>query len=87
MEQMEMIARDDATFRESRAVHQLSRSGTDWYYLYCRLSREWKDIKGLQNRERIWKTIEYIVRRIAHPDEDPKFATKAHEKAFPFRDH
>jgi hypothetical protein len=86
MEQMEMIARDDATFRESRAVHQLSRSGTDWYYLYCRLSREWKDIKGLQNRERIWKTIEYIVRRIAHPDEDSKFATKAHEKAFPFRD-
>ena len=85
MKQMELIARDDAAFRDARAVHQLSRSGTDWYYLYCRLAREWKNIKGLQNRERIWKTIEYIVRRIADPEEDPKSAMKAHKKAFPFR--
>jgi hypothetical protein len=40
----------------------------------------------LQNRERIWKTIEFIVRRIAQPDEDPNSATEAHEKAFPFRE-
>jgi hypothetical protein len=83
--QRELIARDDATFREPRAVQQLSRSGTDWHYLYCRLAREWKNIKGLQNRERIWKTSEYIVRRVADPDEDHKSARKAHNKAFPFR--
>ena len=83
--QRDLIARDERRFRESRAVQQLSRLETDWHYLYCRLSREWKSIKGLQNRERIWKTIEYIVRRIADPDEDPISAKKAHEKAFPFR--
>jgi hypothetical protein len=84
-EGMELIAREESRFREPRAVQQLSRLETDWYYLYCRLAREWKSIKGLQNRERIWKSIEYIVRRIADPDEDLKSTTKAHEKAFPFR--
>jgi hypothetical protein len=83
--EMELIAREESRFRESRAVHQLSRLNTDWHYLYCRLAREWKKIKGLRNRERIWESAEYIVRRIAHPNEDPKSAMEAHEKAFPFR--
>jgi hypothetical protein len=83
--QMELVARDNAAFREPRAAQHLSRLRTDWHYLYCRLAREWKNIKGLQNRERIWKTIEYIVRRIADPEEDSKSAMKAHKKAFPFR--
>jgi hypothetical protein len=83
--QRELIARDERQFRESRAVHHLSRLETDWHYLYRQLSREWKNIKGLQNRERIWKTIELIVRRIADPDEDYISAKKAHEKALPFR--
>jgi hypothetical protein len=83
--EMERIAREESRFRESRAVHHLSRLNTDWHYLYCRLAREWKNIKGLRNRERIWESAEHIVRRIAHPDEDPKSAMEAHEKAFPFR--
>jgi hypothetical protein len=82
---MELIAREESRFRESRAVQQPSRLETDWHYLYCRLAWECKNIKGLQNRERIWKTIEYIVRRIADPEEDPKSAMKAHKKVFPFR--
>jgi hypothetical protein len=83
--EMELIAREESRFRESRAVQQPSRLETDWHYLYCRLAWECKNIKGLQNRERIWKTIEYIVRRIADPEEDPKSAMKAHKKVFPFR--
>jgi hypothetical protein len=67
--ELKLIAREESRFRESRAAHQLSRLETDWHYLYCRLAREWKDIKGLRNRERIWEATEYIVDRIANPDE------------------
>ena len=80
-----LIVLEERRFRKPRAVQQLSRLKTDWHYLYCQLARERKNIKGLQNRERIWKTIEYIVRRITDPDENPDSAMKAHEKAFPFR--
>jgi hypothetical protein len=72
-------------FRKPRQVRQLDRLQTDWYYLYYHIAREWKNIKGLQNRERIWKSIEYIVRRVANPDEDLEFVTKDHEKNFPHK--
>lgn len=82
----ERIACDDAEFRKPRPVEQLDRFHTDWYYLYCQLRREWKTIKGLQNRERIWKAAEFVIRRVASPDQDLHVAKEEHAKAFPYKD-
>jgi hypothetical protein len=84
--QMEVIARDDAEFRNPHSAQRLDRLHTDWYFLYCQLRREWKNIKGLQNRERIWKAVEFVSRRIASPDEKLGYARKQHAKVFPHRD-
>lgn len=84
--QEQLIARDDAEFRKPHPVQQLDRLHTDWYDLYCQLRREAKNIKGLQNRERIWKSVEFISRRIANPTEDLNFAKGEHAKAFPYKD-
>jgi hypothetical protein len=45
----------------------LKRRETDWYQLYCGLSRELRNgkLKGLTNRERIWKDVSFIVDEIA----------------------
>jgi hypothetical protein len=72
-------------FRKPREVRKLDRLQTDWYYLYCQIAREWRNIKGLQNRERIWKSIEYVVRRVENPDEGVDFANKDHQTKFPHR--
>jgi hypothetical protein len=80
------IARRDTKFRKPHPVEQLDRLRTDWHYLYCQLQREWKNIKGLQNRERICKAAEFVVRRIAMPDEDLSVAEHEHAKAFPYQD-
>jgi hypothetical protein len=72
-------------FRKPRKVRQLDRLQTDWYYLYSQILREWKNINGLQNRERIWKSIEYVVRRVENPDEDIDIARRDHEDMFPHR--
>jgi hypothetical protein len=82
----ELIAHNKAEFRKPHPVEQLDCLHTDWYYLYCQLRREWKNIKGLQNRERIWKAAEFVVRRIATPDEDLSVAEQEHAKAFPYQD-
>ena len=37
---------------------------TDWHDLYCMTKFCWLGMKGLQNRRRIWKDVEEIVRRI-----------------------
>lgn len=84
--QEQSLAREDVEFRKPRPVQRLDRPHTDWYYLYCQLRREWKNIKGLQNRERIWKAVELVSRRIAKPDEDLDFARQEHAKAFPYQD-
>ena len=84
--QEQLIAEDDAEFRKPRPVQQLDRLQTDWYYLYCQIRKEWKNIKGLQNRERIWKVIEFVSRRIANPDEELDFAKQEHAEAFPYKD-
>lgn len=36
----------------------------DWHQLYCAIKFDWAGLKGLQNRKRIWKDAEEIVRRI-----------------------
>jgi hypothetical protein len=69
---------------QPHAVRQLPRLQTDWYFLYCQLTREWKNIKGLQNRERIWKTLEFIVRRVENPDEDLGVVVREHKESFSF---
>lgn len=84
--QEELIARDEADFRKARPVQKLDRLHNDWYFLYCQLRREWKNIKGLQNRERIWKAAEFVIRRISHPDEDFEIAQAEHSKAFACQD-
>lgn len=83
--QKQLVAQADAEFRRPREVRRLERLRTDWYYLYCRIRREWGNINGLQNRERIWKCVEYVVRRVADPDEDLEFVKTDHERRFPHR--
>lgn len=43
---------------------KLPLHGTDWYQLYTLVTRNWSQLKGLRNRERIWKDVEEIVGRI-----------------------
>jgi hypothetical protein len=68
-----------------RPVQRLLRLQADWYWLYCQINREWKYIKGLQNRERIWKTLEFVVRRVERPEEDVHVVVEEHTTSFPFR--
>jgi hypothetical protein len=84
--QEDRIAHDEAEFHKPHLVEQLDRLHTDWYFLYCQLRREWRNIKGLQNRERIWKASEFVVRRVVTPGEDLSIAEREHEEAFPYRD-
>lgn len=74
-----------AELLEPRQVQRLHRLGTDWYWLYCQINQEWKNIKGLQNRERIWKTLEFVVRRVDRPEEDVHAVIGEHSRLFPFR--
>ena len=37
---------------------------TDWHAVYLQITRQWKQMKGLHNRERIWTDCEEIVGRI-----------------------
>jgi len=55
------IARERSNFRKPKPAQYLDPQCTDWHWLYRQIKREWKDIKGLQNRERIWYANTYIV--------------------------
>lgn len=50
--------------RESLPIANVDVEKTNWYKLYCGITRNWKELKGLRNRERIWEDIEEIVRRM-----------------------
>lgn len=43
----------------------LPQEKIDWYQLYYGIRKHWNDLKGLQNRERIWKEVGDIVNQIA----------------------
>jgi hypothetical protein len=43
---------------------------TNWFELYTDITRHWADLKGLQNRSRIWSTIGEIVNRISKYEVD-----------------
>jgi hypothetical protein len=38
---------------------------TNYFTLYTLITRHWKQLRGLQNRKRIWKDCEEILRRVA----------------------
>ncbi|KAJ4333859.1 hypothetical protein N0V95_009325 [Ascochyta clinopodiicola] len=42
-------------------VTGLPASKTNWYKVYTDITTNWNDLKGLQNRKRIWKDIGVIV--------------------------
>jgi hypothetical protein len=46
---------------------RLKKGETDWYRLYCDLNKELRNerLKGLKNRERIWKDVSFIVGKVA----------------------
>ncbi|KAK1142973.1 hypothetical protein N8T08_007214 [Aspergillus melleus] len=44
--------------------HILPRGQTNWYRLYTDIKRNWPQLKGLQNRQRIWEDVEEIIDRI-----------------------
>lgn len=37
---------------------------TDWYFLYTKMKFAWQNLKGVQNRKRVWKDVNEIVTRI-----------------------
>jgi hypothetical protein len=41
----------------------LPPAGTNYFVLYTLVTRHWKQLRGLQNRKRIWKDCEEILRR------------------------
>jgi hypothetical protein len=43
---------------------KLPRGKTNWYELYSGITRNWSQLKGLQNRRRIWEDLEEIIKRI-----------------------
>ena len=59
--QKETIEQERLESRKPKPAQQLDRQRTDWHWLYREIKREWKNIKGLQNRERIWYAQAYIV--------------------------
>lgn len=43
---------------------KLSRRNTDWHELYTQIKKNWSSLRGLQNRQRIWKDVKEIIKRI-----------------------
>ena len=53
---------------EVEQIKALTHAG--WNQLYCAIKFDWIGLKGLQNRKRIWKDAEHIVRRIGQYKSD-----------------
>lgn len=54
-------------FRGSRRAvpsYGLLTTRTNWYELYRAITANWKDLKGLQNRRRIWGCVSHIVEQL-----------------------
>ena len=47
--------------RKPQPAQRLDVLRTDWHWVYYQLKREFKNIKGLQNRERIWYALAHVV--------------------------
>jgi hypothetical protein len=48
-------------YRESVPIARFDPERVNWYKLYCGIVRRWGELKGLQNRKRIWEDVEVIV--------------------------
>ena len=55
---------------------------TDWYHLYRMLKFCWGNLKGLQNRKRIWKDVEEVVRRIGKYRNEGKIGNRKGKGCF-----
>jgi hypothetical protein len=53
-------------------VQMLPRDRTNWYQLYRDITVHWKELRGLWNRERIWRDVEEIVGQIKMLREEGK---------------
>jgi hypothetical protein len=49
---------------EDRKPFYLPPTKTNYFTLYTLITRHWQELRGLQNRRRIWKDCEEILRRI-----------------------
>ncbi len=43
---------------------QLPKRTTNWHGVYTQIEKNWSSLRSLQNRQRIWKDIEEIIKRI-----------------------
>lgn len=54
--------RIDVADRQAKwAIPKPPRYGTNWYMLYTGIKHHWDELKGLQNRRRIWKHLEKLI--------------------------
>ena len=47
-----------------KEIMLLQKEERNWCRVYYEIKMSWKALKGLPNRERIWKEVEDILRRI-----------------------
>lgn len=67
----EILLQRDNNFLEKEQADALKKMvpglpalKTNWYKVYTGITRNWKNLKGLQNRMRIWKDIGVIVEKL-----------------------
>jgi len=58
--------------RAEEASVELPWGKTNWYELYRNFTVQWKQLKGLHNRRRIWKDVEEIISRIGRYRDEGK---------------
>lgn len=77
--QQKIIARERLQSRKPKPALHLDRQRTDWHWLYRQIKRDRKNMKGLQNRERLWYAFAYVVDDGSA--ESKEALEKLHEKA------
>ena len=53
-------------------AEELPKGKTDWHRLYKKVKFCWKNLKGLQNRRRIWNDVREVVTRIGRCKKEGK---------------
>jgi hypothetical protein len=56
----DVVAQCYAREKRNLMIH-LPMDKTNWYRLYADIIKHWDDLKGLQNRKRIWGECEGII--------------------------
>ena len=73
----------DSWVASSPETIQLPADCTNWHQLYCDITRNWKDLNGLQNRRRIWIDVERIIQCIKWFRKNRKWASFYDAKNLP----